>query len=156
MITRPLATVNLLSAIFATFRLPNVVDRSVTPACPPGSSAALTVVAALAVVAVVLPDVYAPVDGTIVGITPYGVGGHRYGARIDIQPQSAPSIVVSLTQLRADPSLSLGANVVSAATRLGAVVDLAKVERQALARYTNDEGNHVSVELRPAASLVLN
>jgi len=101
-------------------------------------------------------SVYAPVDGTIVGITPYVVGGHRYGARIDIQPQSAPSIVVSLTQLRADPSLSLGSNVVSGATRLGAVVDLAKVERQALARYTNDEGNHVSVELRPAASLVLN
>jgi hypothetical protein len=36
------------------------------------------------------------------------------------------------------------------------VVDLAKVERQALARYTNDSGNHVTIELRPAASLVLN
>jgi hypothetical protein len=101
-------------------------------------------------------NVYAPVDGTIVGITPYVVGGHRYGTRIDIQPQSAPSLVVSMTQLRADPSLSVGSNVVSGATRVGAVVDLAKVERQALARYTNDEGNHVSVELRPAASLVLN
>ena len=33
---------------------------------------------------------------------------------------------------------------------------LAKVEKQALARYTNDAGNHVSIELRPAASLVLN
>ena len=101
-------------------------------------------------------DVYSPVDGTVVGIAPYIVDGRRFGSRIDIQPQSAPSIVVSLTQLRADPSLSLGSNVVSGATRLGAVVDLAKVERQALARYTNDEGNHVSVELRPAASLVLN
>ena len=101
-------------------------------------------------------NVYAPVDGTVVGITPYVVGGHRYGTRIDIQPQSAPSLVVSLTQLRADPSLSVGSNVVSGATRVGAVVNLAKVERQALARYTNDEGNHVSVELRPAASLVLN
>ncbi|MDX6486171.1 MAG: hypothetical protein QOF43_1324 [Gaiellaceae bacterium] len=101
-------------------------------------------------------SVYAPVDGMIVGITPYVVGGHRYGARIEIQPQSAPSLVVSLTQLRADPSLSVGSNVVSGATRLGVVVNLAKVERQALARYTNDEGNHVSVELRPAATLVLN
>jgi hypothetical protein len=35
-------------------------------------------------------------------------------------------------------------------------VNLARVERQALARYTNDAGNHVSIELRPAASLVLN
>jgi len=46
--------------------------------------------------------------------------------------------------------------VVSAASRVGVVVDLAGVERQALARYTNDSGNHVSVELRPAATLVLN
>ena len=45
--------------------------------------------------------------------------------------------------------------VVSGASRIGAVADLAKVERQALARYTNDAGNHVSVEVRPAAALVL-
>jgi hypothetical protein len=101
-------------------------------------------------------SVYAPVDGTIVGITPYIVGGHRFGTRIDIQPQSAPSFVVSLTQLRSDPSLQVGSSVVSGATRIGTVVNLAKVEKQALARYTNDQGNHVSLELRPAASLVLN
>ena len=101
-------------------------------------------------------SVFAPVDGTVVGITPYIVAGHRFGSRIDIQPQSAPSLVVSLTQVRADPSLSVGTNVVSAASRIGVVVDLAKIERQALARYTNDSGNHVSVELRPAATLVLN
>ena len=101
-------------------------------------------------------NVYAPVDGTIVGITPYVVAGHRFGSRIDIQPESSPSLVVSLTQLRSDPSLSVGSNVVSGATRVGTVVNLAKVERQALARYTNDAGNHVSVAVRPAASLVLN
>jgi hypothetical protein len=101
-------------------------------------------------------SVYAPVDGTVVGITPYIVAGHRFGSRIDIQPQSAPSLVVSLTQVRADPSLSVGTNVVSAASRIGGVVDLATIERQALARYTNDSGNHVSIELRPAATLVLN
>jgi N-acetylmuramic acid 6-phosphate (MurNAc-6-P) etherase len=100
--------------------------------------------------------VYAPVDGTVVGITPYVVAGHRYGSRIDIQPQTAPSLIVSVTQLRADPSLAVGSNVVSGATRIGVVADLSNVERQALARYTNDSGNHVSVELRPAASLVLN
>jgi hypothetical protein len=101
-------------------------------------------------------DVYAPVDGTIVGITPFVVAGHRYGSRIDIQPQTAPSLIVSLTQLRSDPSLAVGMNVVSGRTRLGVVADLSQVERQALARYTNDSGNHVSVEVRPAASLVLN
>ena len=70
-------------------------------------------------------DVYSPVDGTIVGISPYVVAGHRYGERIDIQPQSAPSLVVSLTQLRADPSLKVGSNVVSGATKVGSVADLA-------------------------------
>jgi hypothetical protein len=101
-------------------------------------------------------DVYSPVDGTIVGIAPYVVAGHRFGSRIDIQPQSAPSLVVSLTQIRADPSLSVGSNVVSGRSKVGAVVNLALVERQALARYTNDAGNHVSLELRPATALVLN
>ena len=96
-------------------------------------------------------DVYSPVDGTVVGITPYIVAGHRFGTRIDIEPQSAPSLVVTLTQLRADPSITVGSNVVSGATRLGVVVNLALVERQALARYTNDAGNHVSVEVRTAA-----
>ena len=101
-------------------------------------------------------DVWAPVDGTVIGITPYVVAGRRYGSRIDIQPQSAPSLIVSLTQVKADRSLTVGSNVVSGATRVGVVVDLSRVERQALARYTNDAGNHVSLELRPAASLVLN
>jgi hypothetical protein len=101
-------------------------------------------------------SVFAPVNGTIVGLTPYVVAGRRFGSRIDIQPQSAPSLIVSVTQVRADPSLKVGVNVVSGASRIGAVADLAKVERQALARYTNDAGNHVSIELRPAATLVLN
>jgi hypothetical protein len=101
-------------------------------------------------------SVYSPIDGTVVAITPYIVAGQRFGSRIDIEPQSAPSLVVSLTQVRADPALSVGTNVVSAASRIGVVVDLAKIERQALARYTNDAGNHVSIELRPAATLVLN
>lgn len=101
-------------------------------------------------------DVYAPVDGTVVGISPYIVAGHRFGSRIEIQPQSAPSLVVALTQLRADPSLKVGSNVVSGRSKVGSVVNLAKIERQTLARYTNDAGNHVSVELRPATALVLN
>ncbi|HEY5058054.1 MAG TPA: hypothetical protein VII51_03460 [Gaiellaceae bacterium] len=101
-------------------------------------------------------DVYSPVDGIVVGISPYVVAGHSYGERIDIQPQSSPSLVVSLTQLRADPSLKIGSDVVSGRTKVGAVADLARVEKQALARYTNDSGNHVSVEIRPASLLVLN
>ncbi len=111
---------------------------------------------ALDVGAPVGANVYAPVDGTVVAITPYVVGGRPYGSRIDIQPQNAPLLVVSLTQLRVDPSLGVGSAVVSGARRLGTVIDLSRVEHQALARYTNDAGNHVTIEIRPAAAVVLN
>ena len=98
-------------------------------------------------------DVYSPVDGTVAAIRPFIVEGKAYGSEIDIQPQTAPSVVVAVTQLVADPALTVGAAVVSGATKLGRVADLASVEQQALARYTNDAGNHVTVELRPAPAL---
>jgi len=98
-------------------------------------------------------DVYSPVDGTVVAIRPFVVEGKPYGSEIDIQPQTAPSLVVTVTQLVADPALTVGTTVASGATKLGRVVDLAAVERQALARYTNDAGNHVTVEVHPAPTL---
>jgi hypothetical protein len=98
-------------------------------------------------------DVYSPVDGTVVAIRPFVVMGGTYGSEIDIQPQNAPSVVVALTQLVTDPALAVGTPVVSGATKLGRVADLATVEKQALARYTNDAGNHVTIELRSAPVL---
>ena len=112
----------------------------------PGTSA-LTVGAAAGT------DVYSPVTGTVVGITDFVLANRTYGARIDIRPQSAPSVVVSLTHLRADPSLTVGSAVAKAASKIGVVVDLTAVERQALARYTQDAGNNVSLSVRPAAVL---
>jgi hypothetical protein len=100
-------------------------------------------------------DVYAPVDGTIVGISDYVLNGNAYGSRIDIQPSSAPSLVVSLTHLTPDPALTVGSAIAASTTKVGRLVDLSGVERQALARYTQDAGNHVSIELRPAATLTL-
>jgi hypothetical protein len=100
-------------------------------------------------------DVYAPVDGTIVGISDYILNGRPYGSRIDIQPSAAPSLVVSLTHLAPDPALTVGAALAASTTKVGRIVDLSGVERQALARYTQDAGNHVSIELRPAATLTL-
>src|SRR5207253_8550871 len=91
-------------------------------------------------------DVYSPVDGTVVAIRPFVVEGKRYGSEIDIQPQTGPSLVVAVTQLVSDPALTVGTSVVSGATKLGRVADLAAVERQALARYPNDAGNHVTGE----------
>jgi hypothetical protein len=98
-------------------------------------------------------DVYSPVDGTIVGIENVILNGSRHGQRIDIQPSGAPSLVVSVSQLRADPSLVVGGTVTAAASKLGRVLDLSQVERQALARYTNDAGNHALVEVHPTATL---
>jgi hypothetical protein len=109
--------------------------------------------AALDVGAVSGTDVYSPVDGTIVGITPYVLDGKPYGSRIDIQPSGNPSLVVSLTHLRLDPSLTVGSSVASTTSKIGTVVNFAGVEGQALSRYTQDAGNHVAVSVHPPAAL---
>ena len=43
----------------------------------------------------------------------------------------------------------------AAGSKLGSVVDFTHAERQALARYTNDSGNHVVIEVHPSATLSL-
>lgn len=98
-------------------------------------------------------DVYSPVDGTVVGLTPFVIDGQAYGSQIDIQPLNDPSVVVSVTQLRPDPSLTVGASLDVATSKIGNVADLSRVEKQALARYTQDAGNHVTIEVHPAATL---
>ena len=100
-------------------------------------------------------DVYSPVDGTVVGIAPNVLNGKRYGVRASTCSRSgSPSVVVSLTHLRADPSLAVG----DAGDRVrrrssGACSTSRGVERQALAHYTPDAGNHVAIQVHPAASL---
>jgi hypothetical protein len=99
-------------------------------------------------------NVYAPVDGTVVGISDYILNGQAYGSRIDIQPSAAPSLVVSLTHLNPDPALTVGSTIAASSTKVGRVLDLSGVEKQALAKYTQDAGNHVAIELRAAATLL--
>jgi hypothetical protein len=101
-------------------------------------------------------DVYSPVDGIIVSIDDVVLNGRAYGSRIAIQPTGAPSLVVTVSHVRVDPSLAVGSTVTSSGSKLGSVVDFSHAERQALSRYTNDSGNHVVVEVHPAASLSLN
>jgi hypothetical protein len=108
---------------------------------------------ALDVGAPVGSDVYSPLDGTVVAIRPFIIQGKTYGSEIDIQPQNSPSVIAAVTQLIADPALTVGTPVVSGATKLGRVADLAAVEHQALSSYTNDAGNHVTIELRSAPVL---
>ncbi len=87
-------------------------------------------------------DVYSPVDGTVLSIGTVVLNGRSYGARIDLQPTGTPSLVV-------------GSPLTAGGSKLGSIVDFSGAERQSLARYTNDSGNHVVVEVHPAASLSL-
>jgi murein DD-endopeptidase MepM/ murein hydrolase activator NlpD len=98
-------------------------------------------------------DVYAPVNGTIVGIGKVVLNGRTYGERIDIQPADAPSLIVSVSHLNADPSLTVGSMVTADASKIGVVIDFSSGEQQALAHYTNDTGNHVLIEVHPSATL---
>jgi hypothetical protein len=100
-------------------------------------------------------DVYSPVDGIVVGLSRHVVSGKQYGARLEIQPADAPSLVVSITHLRPDPALEVGSAVAAARSKIGTVIDFSKVEQQALARYTHDAGNHVEIEVQPAATLAI-
>jgi hypothetical protein len=100
-------------------------------------------------------DVYSPVDGTIVGLSDLVIDSKSFGQKIEIQPSDAPSVVVIVSHLAADESLAVGSAVVAGVSRIGTLIDVASVERQSLARYTQDAGNHALVELHPAATLAL-
>jgi hypothetical protein len=100
-------------------------------------------------------DVYSPVDGTIVSIDDVVINGRTLGSTIDIQPANAPSLVVSVSHVKVDPALVVGSTLSAAGTKLGSVVDFARAEHQALARYTNDSGNHVVVEVHPSTTIGL-
>ena len=65
-------------------------------------------------------------------------------SRIDIQPSAAPSLVVSLTHLSADPALTVGSTIAASSTKVGRMLDLSGVEKQALSKFTQDAGNHVA------------
>jgi murein DD-endopeptidase MepM/ murein hydrolase activator NlpD len=97
-------------------------------------------------------DVYAPVDGTVIAISDRIVDALPYGKRVEIQPAGSPGVVVVLTNVRADPMLSVGDPVVAARTKIGYILDLSKVERAGLAEHTQDKGQHVHIEAHPAAS----
>jgi hypothetical protein len=96
-------------------------------------------------------DVYTPVDGTVTGIADEVLDDTVVGSRIDIRPTQAPAVVVSLRNLRPDPALSVGSPVIALRSKIGSLVDIAQVERQALAAHARDGGNNVSISVYPAA-----
>ena len=90
-------------------------------------------------------DVFAPVDGTVVGLTPYVINGRKVGASGRHPAAGRPSLVVSVSQLRPDPALRVGIRSRPRRSRIGTVPTSRNVEQQALARFTTDAGNHVSI-----------
>jgi len=95
------------------------------------------------------------VDGTVVGLRDDVIDGKSHGSLIDIQPADEPSVVVTVGHVRADPALEVGAPLESRTSKLGTVLDYSAVERLALARYTQDAGNHVAISVRSAATVPL-
>lgn len=98
-------------------------------------------------------DVYSPIDGTVVAIRDEVISGRTVGAEIELRPSAAPSLVVSIQNVRPDPALSVGANVAAGSSKLGTVTDISRFERQALERYAADHGNNVSIQVFPSATL---
>ena len=98
-------------------------------------------------------DVYSPVDGTVVAIRDHVVSGRTVGAEIELRPTSAPSLVITIQNVRPDPALTVGANVAAGSSKLGTVTDISRYERQTLERYAADDGNNVSIQVYPSATL---
>jgi hypothetical protein len=103
--------------------------------------------------AVAETDVYAPVDGTVVAIRDHVISGRVFGAEIELRPSAAPSLVVELQHVEPDPALTVGANVAAGSSKLGTVVNMRRIEKQALARYAPDGGNNVAIQVYPSATL---
>ena len=95
-------------------------------------------------------DVYAPVKGSVVAVSDIIVGGKRVGSRIDLRPSESPSVMVSVMNVRPDPSIAVGTPVLAASSKLGTAVDVASVEKQALAAHAPDGGNNVSISVYPS------
>ena len=98
-------------------------------------------------------DVYAPVKGTVVAVSDLVIGGKRVGSRIDMRPSESPSVMVSVLNVRPDPSIAVGTPVLAASSKLGTAVDVAAVEKQALAAHASDGGNNVSISVYPSPGL---
>ncbi len=101
-------------------------------------------------------DAYTPVDGKVLSITPLIVEGVAYGDQIAVEPLANPGVVVVATGIAADPKLSVGTPVSTrpdAWTKLGRVVDVTDALVPVLSRYTQDGGNRMQLEVRPATAV---
>jgi len=100
-------------------------------------------------------DVYAPLYGKVVQIEPYVISGRHCGVRLDIRPDDDAAVIVSMTRISVDRTLTIGSPLQAGRTRVGSIIDLSSLEQQKLAQYTQDTGNHVTIEVNSAAMSIL-
>ena len=94
--------------------------------------------------------VYSPVDGVVVSVQPYVLNGMQRGSIVQIRPDAAPAVIVTVGNLSEHLKVDVGTAVKAGQTELGSVVDLSKLLDQTVARYTSDAGNHTSIQISPA------
>jgi hypothetical protein len=103
-------------------------------------------------------DVYAPVNGQVVSLSPDVIDGDAvsYGVTVAIQPTGNPSVVVSVAHVMLDdgpdgePTLQVGAQVEHGRTRIGTVAATSEVLQSDVAQYTSNGGDNVEISVDPA------
>jgi hypothetical protein len=103
-------------------------------------------------------DVYAPVNGQVVSLSPDVIDGDAvsYGVTVAIQPTGNPSVVVSIAHVVLDlspagqPTLQVGTQVEHGRTRIGTVADTSSVLQSDVAQYTSDGGDNAEISVDPA------
>ena len=95
--------------------------------------------------------VFAPVDGVVVSVADYKVGGRIEGFENSIAPDVASrGVLVRITRLDdldRGKRLRVGQAVQAGETPIGRVRDMSSMGRQEFAQFTSDSGNHVHLEL---------
>jgi hypothetical protein len=91
-------------------------------------------------------SIYAPVDGTVVGIKSYDFAGECPDNEIRIQPADESSVVVVMTHVD-NVEATLGQPVRAAVSKIGAVNKLDSCLTQKLSEFTYDSGNHVHMQV---------
>ncbi len=103
-------------------------------------------------------DIYAPVNGQVVSLSPDVIDGNAvsYGVTVAIQPTGNPSVVVSIAHVVLDlspdgqPTLQVGTQVEHGRTRIGTVADTSAVLQSDVAQYTSDGGDNAEISVDPA------
>jgi hypothetical protein len=94
--------------------------------------------------------VYSPVDGVVTAVVPHRIAGRPEGLEIIITPSDVPDAAVRVSHIEPGPDgivPQVGTSVGAGRTVIGRVRDLSRVATFDIARYTNDAGDNVQVDL---------